>query len=170
MQQQTLTQMWDDSIHNNDDNESIHSEILSENLTDSVLSLNVPNDFHLNNENIQNDSQSVHSSHSSQVTLPVVYEDSDNDMSFESTQINVPTGLLTQPFATSNTAGDTAVAVGHGDIDLGEDSSIENNIDVYHYFLQTELGLYHDNLAHKENVEYLEWVLEKYDNFLLERE
>ena len=50
--------------------------------------------------------------------------------------------------------------------DLGEDEVAELAEDEYHYFLQTHLGLYHDNLAHQEQVEYLVWVLEKYDQFL----
>ena len=56
------------------------------------------------------------------------------------------------------------------DINSGSDSSSENTIDKYHNFLQSELGLYHDNLAHEEDVDYLVWVLEKYGEYNMSKE
>ena len=184
MKQVTLTQMWDESFDDdistlNSANESTF-ENGSINPTDSI-----GNDKHFKY------SPGEHSSHSSQDTVPVVYDNSSviDGISFESTQINVTAQLLTQDFHTSpnnenaaNVSNNTnhnedlseeEVTEGYlAENEIAEDEIAEDEIaedlaeDEYHYFLQTHLGLYHDNLAHQEQFEYLVWVLEKYDEFL----
>ena len=204
MKQVTLTQMWDESF--DDDISTLNSanestvENGSINSTDSI-----GNDKHFKY------SPGEHSSHSSQDTVPVVYDNSSviDGISFESTQINVTAQLLTQDFHTSpnnenaaNVSNNTnhnedlseeEVTEGYlAENEIAEDEIAEDDIDEeeiaedeiaddeiaedeiaedlaedeYHYFLQTHLGLYHDNLAHQEQFEYLVWVLEKYDEFL----
>ena len=186
--------MWDESFDDdistlNSANESTF-ENGSINPTDSI-----GNDEHFKY------SPGEHSSHSSQDTVPVVYDNSSviDGISFESTQINVTAQLLTQDFHTSlnnenaaNVSNNTnhnedlseeEVTEGYlAENEIAEDKIAEDKIaedeiaedeiaedlaeDEYHYFLQTHLGLYHDNLAHQEQFEYLVWVLEKYDEFL----
>ena len=140
MQQLTLTQMWDESF--DDDISTLNSanESMSEN--GSIYPID-GGDEHFES------SPSEHSSHSSQDTVPVVYDNSSviDGISLESTQINVTTQLLTQDFHTSpnNEVAEDKVA----DDEVSEDLAKNE----YHYFLQTHLGLYHDNLAHQEQVE-----------------
>ena len=95
MKQVTLTQMWDESFDDdistlNSANESTF-ENGSINPTDSI-----GNDEHFKY------SPGEHSSHSSQDTVPVVYDNSSviDGISLESTQINVTAQLLTQDFHT----------------------------------------------------------------------
>ena len=189
MNQLTLTQMWDES---NDDCISTLNSETDSNIDDGEEAV------HPVRDNADTDSSlSEHSSHSSQVTVPVVYNDSDaiDGISLQSTQINVSTQLLTQDFHVSNDENAVNVTVSSdaddnnemakteetaededaskhdlasGD-EMAEDEEDEEELaeDKYHNFLQTYLGLYHDNIAHQEQVKYLVWVLENYDEFLL---
>ena len=202
MQQLTLTQMWDESF--DDDISTLNSANESTSENGSIYPID-GGDEHFES------SPSEHSSHSSQDTVPVVYDNSSviDGISLESTQINVTSELLTQDFHTSpnnenaaNVSNDSnhnedlseeEITEGYlaedevaedefaedevaedkvAEAEVAEDEVAEDEVDEdlaedeYHYFLQTHLGLYHDNLAHQEQVEYLVWVLEKYDEFL----
>ena len=50
------------------------------------------------------------------------------------------------------------------DVDL--DDSVDDDLDIYHDFLLSEMGLNHEDIAHKEDVDYLVHVLEKYDLYM----
>ena len=134
-----------------------------------------------------------HSSHSSQVTLPVIYSESsafDDDMeSFQSTQINVYGGSLhTQDFpnnisfvsstTTTNSKhdneGDEKDEEGNdeedetteGENDNNDNGEENNNHTTHHHkFLMSVLGVKEDEIFN-EDLQFLIEVLGKYDMFM----
>ena len=182
MHQPTLTQMWDESFE--DDISTLNSENESSIEDEAVFPID-------GNDNVNSDNSQV------TVPFVYDDSSAIDGISFESTQINVPAQLLTQDFHNSNdeNAVNVTLSSDANDEEVTEEEVTEEEVteedvteeevteedvteeDVteeviaeneYHYFLQTHLGLYHDNLAHQEQVEYLVWVLENYDEFLLQ--
>lgn len=212
MEQLTLTQMWIDDNHDSEsEDESMNSNhstppVLPIVTHDSVLDDKSQSTIsswdtlqpHSHNDNVNsNDETEMYRDEPEEVNNDEPINYSDDDISFQSTQVNVAHDLLTQPSkhdyasgvqtskenTTINTTIDTTIlttgdylnndmtkdTLDQDGINFGEESTVESDSDKYHKFLQSELGLSYEDDAHKEDVEYLVWVLEKYDEYICKK-
>lgn len=100
--------------------------------------------------------------------INVEYESDDNDEDIALLNVTIVTTDDTVEDVVLNSDGNENISehLLEETAEIDENFTISSNTDLYHNFLQTELGLYHDNIAHMEDVDYLVWVLEKYDAFM----